>query len=232
LRESTGDTPPRRGTAHFPVVIIDKQIILAGSEVTLQEQNATEICLLYASAAARAELEDDKTNPKAFFDALIRELSNLGFAVTASREAATSKIFDLTEALPEIAGRYLGHNQLEAFNAVNYALQTGLAPEQTLDILRNWWMSNSANGCCTVVMWGMITQNDGQPSLTLFYLAFNQSVATGPSSGEGFDLTSTAITLALDMSIYKAEEPSLRARLGGAINEYIRHVTLQLTILN
>ncbi len=217
----------------FPAAIIDRQLILVDKQVTPVDQNALEICLLYALGAARAEIKNASPkpdpSPRVCFDALVKALGDLGLVVKGATETTSSRIANLTEALAGISLRYLDREQFKYFNAANLALQNGTAPAATGDILRDWWTSGSASGSATVTTWGMISEVDGQPTLTLLYLAFDRSVAPGASSVEGFNLTSSATTLVLNMSVYRAQESTLRARLGAAISRYIRHVTLQLT---
>jgi hypothetical protein len=222
-------TAPGRVQA-LPATTVDGRLILIDEQVAPAERTAMEICLLYALSAARAENENAEANSRPFLDAVIKQLGDLGLVVTSTRETTRSKVFDLADALTGIGSRYLDGVRLTAFDAVNHALQRGAAPDQTLEVLRNWWTPDASGGTATAILWAMISQADGRPSLTLLYLDFSQGVTPDYSAAEGFYLTAFATTLALDMTVYAAMQAALRARLGGAIGQYIQHTTLYLTV--
>lgn len=231
----TGSTP-----ATIDATAIDSQLVYAMTDATPKQVTAYSHLNLFAQGAARAVLKNkgvDITNTdylqtKQWFDAVVYQLTDLGFTVKAAsggqvRQDVSSGDVDIGSLLTTIVGTYLGATELESFKQLATLLSKDPNDSGTHDFMTFWWNKASTKDGRTTVAFGPIKNDQGMASVTVVYLVLDVEFTDWHSlfvsyHHEGVLIHSAAITLDLDMEVYGRNEKAIFDAISGAVANHIK----------
>lgn len=239
--------PPKLGsvltggtTTTIDATAIDSQLVYAMTDATPEQVSAYSHLNLYAQGAARAVLKSkgvDITNTdylqtKQWFDAVVYQLTDLGFTVKAAsggqvRQDVSSGNVDIGSLLTTIVGTYLGATELESFKQLATLLAKDPNDSGTHDFMTFWWNKASTKDGRTTVAFGPIKNDQGMASVTVVYLVLDVEFTDWHSlfvsyHHEGVMIRSAAITLDLDMEVYSNNEKAIFDAISGAVANHIK----------
>jgi hypothetical protein len=223
---------------------IDSQMNYANTNVDPALSQAVANTTLFAQAAARAELKkqgvdikkSDYLRTKKWYDEVIGQMLDLGFeAYSASggevKRSTHSGEINLKDIITDIVSAYIAGPELSAFENLAKLLTSDPNDVGVKGFLDFWWESASSYTQNSSVAWGPVTNAQGSPSVTCVYMNINVAFTDWRSlfvsfHSENVEIASSAITLNLNMDVYKMVGPDIISDLGDNIAKHIKHQEL------
>ena len=231
-------------TPTIDAAAIDSQLVYAMTDATPEQVTAYSHLNLFAQAAARNDIaktgvnvhKSDYLTTKAWYDAVIYQLTHLGFTVKAAsggevRQDVSSGDVDIGSFLTTIVGTYLGATELEGFKQLAKLLSKDPNDAGTKDFMTFWWNSASTHDSRTTIAFGPIKNDQGMTSVTVVYLVLDVEFTDWHSlfinyHHEGVLIHSAAVTLDLDMKVYDACASRIFDAISGAVEDHIKQQKL------
>jgi hypothetical protein len=220
---------------------IDSQMTYANTDIDPAFSQAVAHTTLYSQAAARYVLKEkgvDITNSdylktKQWYDEVITQMTDLGFfAQSASggdvNEDTHAGAVNLKDIVTDIVKAYIAGPELTAFENLADLLTKNPDDTGVKSFLDFWWSAASSHTKNTSVAWGPVSNDQGSPSVTCVYMNIDVAFTDWRSlfvsyHGEKLHITSSAVTLNLDMEVYNGGVgKKITSELGDRIKEHIK----------
>jgi hypothetical protein len=233
-------TPP----TSLQATAIDSQLAYAAPEVPIDMVNANAYTTLYSQAAARAVLKSqgvditktDYLTTKGWYDAVVTEMLNLGFAAEVAttggvQQNTYSGEIEIGKIVTSLISAYLGAAEVAEFEALANMLSSDPDDTATKDFLTFWWDAASSETKRTNLAFGPLTVDQGEASITAVYFTIDVAFQDWRSlfvsfHHESLNIWSSAIKLNLNMDVYASVKDDITSAVQGAIKKHIKQTTL------
>ena len=223
---------------------IDSQMTYAAPDILAKYTDPVANITLYSQAAARSVLKSkgvdlsnsDYLKSKQWYDEVVAQMLNLGFIAKVATEGTVKENtykgeIKLKDIVTELLSAYLGGAELSTFEAIANLIASDPDDTAITGFLDFWWSAASYHSNNSSIAWGPVSIDQGKSQTTAVYLNIDVSFQDWRSlfvsfHHEQITVTSSAITLDLDMVVYEAVEADILKALKEQIEKHIKHQKL------
>lgn len=142
-----------------------------------------------------------------------------------------SGTIDVGEILNSLLSTYFGPTEMAGYEALAQLMSSDPGDDGTKDFLTFWWNAASSDTKRTNLAFGPLKVDQGQASVTLVYLSMDIAFQDWRSMfvsfhHEGVNVTSSAITLDLDMNVWESVSQNITDQKKSQITKHIASTTL------